>query len=623
MRRPLVRLRSRTTSRTAAPILPKATIPGLLAVILFMAAGCEHDPVVLEEHPISGQDGLGWTSQSLYLEVDDGVRIALDIHLPRGYPGGDEFPTILELTRYWRHRGGGLSYPIRRATTRGFAYVVMDERGTGASFGAWPSPLSDRALEDAKQVIDWIVDQDWSNGRVGATGVSYPGMASQQLAAAGHPALRAIVPQSDTYDQYEDLLFPGGVFNEAFIQAWSDLVFAMDRNSTLEYEGSVYTLSPVQSDPTGDLLDQAIAGHGGNLRVFEAVANVTFRDDPVVAGMTLDDISTHRRIGDLASSGVAIYHWGSWMDGGSADGVIRQFMESPVPQRATIGSWTHDLWGNANPFSPRGSPASPGGDQQWEEALNFFEDVLLKDKPLPDRTLRYFTMGENLWKSTSTWPVPGTEMLRLYLAEGGGLTESAPSTETGADPYEVDFEAESSPTSRWLSPLGIDAWYQNRITDDQRLLVYETPPLAEDLEVTGYPVVDLHLASSHTDGAFFVYLEDVDPNGPVRYITEGVLRGIHRKVSVDPSPWTRPTPYHSFRSEDAQPLVPGEVAELALGMHPTSVLFRAGHRIRIAIAGHDASAFRRVPAEGTPEILVQRNSRFPSYIELPVVRDPS
>jgi putative CocE/NonD family hydrolase len=595
----------------------------ILATAFCLATACEHNDVFLEEHPISGQEGSGWTSESLYLEMDDGVRIALDVHLPRYFPGGTEYPTILELTRYWRHRGGSLSYAIRRSATRGFAYVVMDERGTGASFGDWPSPLSDRALEDAKQVIDWIIAQDWSNGRVGATGVSYPGMASQQLAASGHPALRAIVPQSDTYDMYEGLLFPGGIFNEAFMRDWSDLVFAMDRNFTLDHNGDTHTLSPVDSDPEGELLSQAIAGHAGNLDIYDAVETVTFRDDPAVLGMNLDDISTHRRIDGLIASQVAVYHWGSWIDGGTADGVIRQFMESTGPHRATIGSWTHGLWGNTNPFVQRGTPPSPEGDKQWEEALNFFEDILRKDKPLADRTLRYFTLGENVWKSTSTWPVPGTEMLRFYLAEGGALSTSAPSSGSGEDLYEVDFEAESSPNSRWLSPMGIDAWYENRITRDQQLLVYETPPLAEDLEVTGYPVVNLQVASSHTDGAFFVYLEDVDPAGPVRYITEGLLRGIHRKVSEDPGRWIRPTPYHSFRSEDAMPLVPGEVARLEFGMHPTSVLFRAGHRIRIAIAGHDASALRRIPAQGTPLLRVQRNSTFPSYIDLPVIRDPS
>jgi predicted acyl esterase len=106
----------------------------------------------------------------------------------------------------------------------------------------------------------------------------------------------------------------------------------------------------------------------------------------------------------------------------------------------------------------------------------------------------------------------------------------------------------------------------------------------------------------------------------VRYVTEGILRAIHRRVGTDPAEWKRPIPYHSYRSEDAEPLVPGQVTELSFGLHPTSVMVPVGHRIRIAIAGHDSSVFKRVPETGTPEITIQRNSVHPSYIELPVVR---
>ena len=116
--------------------------------------------------------------------------------------------------------------------------------------------------------------------------------------------------------------------------------------------------------------------------------------------------------------------------------------------------------------------------------MNFFDDILRKDKPLSDRTLRYFTWGRTSGSPRPPGPSPGQRCVRFYLTEGGGLSESAPSSDKGEDPYVVDFEAESSPNSRWVSPLGIDAWYENRIVRDQRLLVYETPPLTEDLEVT-------------------------------------------------------------------------------------------------------------------------------------------
>jgi len=592
------------------------------SVLLLNSTACDHDPTVLAQHEIDQGFATGIASSSLYVEMNDGVRIAIDVHLPEGIAGVTRFPALIEITRYWRDRGGELSYLVRRAVQRGYAYVVVDERGTGASFGAWPYPLQERALEDGRQVIDWILDQPWSNGLVGATGVSYPGMAAQQLAALGHPALKAIVPMSDTYDLYEDLLFPGGVYNETFTKTWSDLVFALDRLPELDMGEATFRLQPVDGDASGVLLSEAQAQHGGNTHFHEAIRDNAFRDDIVAGGMTLDDLSTISRIDDLGGDKVAVYNWGSWMDAGSADGVIREFMESTGPRRAVIGSWSHDLGNNASPFSPaEGHSSIPQIASQWEEALNFFDDALKKGKALQGRVLRYMTLNTNQWKSTSEWPIQGTEMVPFYLAEGGELSRLAPTPQTGEDSYVVDFEAASSDDPRWMAPLFGETWYENRRFEEQKLLVYETAPLTQALEVTGYPVVHLRLNSTHTDGAFFVYLENVDPNGRVKYVTEGILRGIHRKVGDDPSTWDRPIPYHSYRSEDAQPMVPGEVMELSFGLHPTSVLFREGHRIRIAIAGHDGSAFRRVPSEGTPELKVQRNSVYPSFIELPVIRN--
>jgi putative CocE/NonD family hydrolase len=584
--------------------------------------GCDHDVTILERHEIGSGDATGVASSSFYLEMEDGASIAVDVHIPQGVPGVERFPTLVELTRYWRDRGADLSYLAQRAVTRGFVYVIVDERGTGASFGKWPTPLGDRALEDARRIVDWILDQPWSNGLVGATGVSYPGMAAQQLAAFGHPALKAIVPMSDTYDLYEDLVFPGGIYNEGFTRNWSDIVFAMDRLPSVEVEGNLFRLQPVDSDPEGVLLSEAQSQHDENTHLHEAIAGNDYRDDPVVNGETLDDWSTRSRASEIDANGVAVYNWGSWMDSGSADGVIRAFMESTGPRRAVIGAWTHDLERNASPFaSGSGQLAIPQIAAQWEEALNFFDDILKKEKPLQGRALRYMTLNTNEWKSTEEWPIPGTEMVPFYLAEGGVLSQLPPTGPGGEDEYLVDFEARSSQDPRWLGPLFGDTWYRSRILEDRKLLVYETAPLATDMEVTGYPVVHLHLSSTHEDGAFFVYLEDVDQSGRVRYVTEGILRGIHRKVGEDPSTWKRPIPYHSYRSEDARPMVPGEVTTLSFGLHPTSTLFREGHRIRIAIAGHDASVFRRIPAEGTPELRVQRNDRYPSYVELPVIRE--
>jgi uncharacterized protein len=109
------------------------------------------------------------------------------------------------------------------------------------------------------------------------------------------------------------------------------------------------------------------------------------------------------------------------------------------------------------------------------------------------------------------------------------------------------------------------------------------------------PVVSLFVTSTHADGAFFVYLEDIDENGQVTYLTEGQLRALHRRISSEPSPVKLPVPYHSFMKKDAMPLKPGEIAELRFGLQPVSVLVKKGYRLRVAIAGHDKDTFIRIP----------------------------
>ena len=113
--------------------------------------------------------------------------------------------------------------------------------------------------------------------------------------------------------------------------------------------------------------------------------------------------------------------------------------------------------------------------------------------------------------------------------------------------------------------------------------------------------------------------EDVAPDSRVTYLTEGILRALHRKVSDKQPPYKVFGPYHSYEREDAEPLTPGEIATLPITLIPTSVLVRKGHRLRLALAGADASAFVRLPAEGDPLITVSCGAEQPSWIDLPVM----
>jgi putative CocE/NonD family hydrolase len=582
------------------------------------------------------------TTRSLYVPMRDGVKIAIDVNLPRDLPPGTKIPTVLITARYWRsfqlrlEQPGKVPMGPRPAIadfliSYGYAVVTVDVRGSGASFGTWQTIFSPTEIEDIGQVVAWIIDQPWSNGAVGAIGTSYEGTTAE-LTAVGHPAaVGAVVPQEIEFDLYTDITFPGGILNEWFIKVWDDTNRQLDGNQVPREWGFTARLfvkgvRPVDGDQDRAQLQQAIAEHRNNTDVYEAAHGITYRDDPFGSqGVTLDDMSLFRYQDDIERSGAVIFGWGSWVDSAMANTVLRRFINFRNPQRAVIGAWSHNLETHGSPYGKPKAPPVPALDAQWQESLRFFDRHLMgmHDETVSDKVLFYFTMGEEAWKMTTVWPPAGSTTRRWYLAQDGQLSQEPPRSESGADTYTVDFEATTGKNNRWHTPDGITpVIYKDRATIDRRLLTYTSPPLIEDTEITGHPVVTLQVASTATDGAFYVYLEDVDERGRVTYVTEGQLRAIHRKVSPAPPPYKMLVPYHSFKKKDALPLVPGEVAELTFGLLPTSVLIRKGHRIRIAIGGHDKDTFERIPAEGTPVLSVQRNSIYASYVDLPIVKRP-
>jgi uncharacterized protein len=138
--------------------------------------------------------------------------------------------------------------------------------------------------------------------------------------------------------------------------------------------------------------------------------------------------------------------------------------------------------------------------------------------------------------------------------------------------------------------------------------------LPADVHVLGFPVVTMRLTTSGTDGAVYVYLEEVDPDGHVSYLTEGCLRFVHRETTGPAEPMRLGVP-RTFARPDALRVVPGNLMGLTVQLLPVSAVVLAGHRIRVAIAGHDASCFTRYgPAEETFTLRLGNDSR----LDLPV-----
>lgn len=597
------------------------------------------------------------TTQSLHVAMRDGTQIAADVMRPAGLPPEEKLPTVLFIARYWRSFALRGPTPRNRAPVgprnplpafllaRGYAVVIADSRGSGASTGSTPYPFSPEEIRDYGELVDWVVEQPWSDGRVGATGISYEGIAAELLTTTQREAVKVVVPQQADIDQYAEFLFPGGIRNEWMVNAWQRTNEKLDRNeippewSPGDREGyslihrvvgrlSMILLKgvrPVDEDPEGSLLAKAIADHRDNADVAAYARTVTYRDDPFGAsGVSIDDLSTIRYQEEIQHSGTPLFTWGSWLDGSTADGVLRRFVSYSNPQRAVIGAWSHGYVNHGSPYRSPTTHLEPRIEELWQELVDYF-DLHLKGRTasrLQGKELFYFTMGEEEWKVTDLWPPKGATTERWYLADAAGLDREPPKEESASDRYTVDFEATTGRSNRWRTQDGVTkVIYGDRAQGHGRLLTYTSPPLAEDMEVTGHPVITLHVASTHSDGAFYVYLEDVDEEGRAVYLTEGQLRAIHRRVSDASPPLRTFVPHRSFRREDALPLEPGEVAELRFGLLPVSARIPEGHRLRVAIAGHDAHTFLRIPEEGTPTVTVHRSRAHPSHIEVPVVKE--
>jgi hypothetical protein len=577
--------------------------------------------------------------QSVYVPAGDGVRLAVDVWLPveRTAVGG-RVGTVMRVTRY--HRAEAPREPGPEADTNaaagdlfnraGFALVVADARGTGASFGMRTGELAEREIKDYGELIGWIAAQPWSNGRVGVYGTSYEGQAAELTAGLGHPHLVAVAALFSPYDPYRELFYPGGCGTDGRYARWmyqsqlkDGVAGALDRLAAVTGQPAeaITMPSPVKpvDGPNGPaLLKSAIGEHQSNADGHALMGRVPFRDDRV-AGLDWEATAPAASGPATASPGVPMLVRAGWLDGGFAAGALARFVTRASHQQVEIGPWGHGGGSFADTLRPFGAvdhdPLSP--ESQDRRLVEFFARYLERDgKPGGPSTLTFGTLGTGTWQAVTSWPPAGTGTQRWYLGsmdQGSGLAREA--GPAGTVTHRVDVTASTGATNRWLAiDLGRAPAYPGRRHSDDSLLTFTSEPLAADVHVLGFPVVTLRLATSGTDGAVYVYLEDVDPGGDVSYLTEGCLRLLHRRTAGPADPVRLGVP-RTFARSDALRVVPGNPMDLTVPLLPVSAVVPAGHRVRVAVAGHDASCFTRYgPAEETFTLRLGSDS----HLDLPV-----
>jgi hypothetical protein len=234
------------------------------------------------------------------------------------------------------------------------------------------------------------------------------------------------------------------------------------------------------------------------------------------------------------------------------------------------------------------------------------------------RVLHYYTLNEGRWHTTTTWPVPGTRPVTLYLGRGRTLRQRR--TAAGTNRLTLDPTAGTGPLDRWNTNLtGEAVVYPNRAAVDRKLLAYTSPPLNTATQVTGLGRVSLDVTgiSGVANGSLYAYLEDVAPNGRVTYVTEGELALADRAVAPerDNPAWRKLRTPRTFSRTDSTPFPEGTPQQVTFDLLPTSVLFHARDRIRITIAAADPDSFQMMPADGEATYTIANGSS----VELPVV----
>ncbi|MEO3876625.1 CocE/NonD family hydrolase [Nonomuraea sp. B12E4] len=570
---------------------------------------------------------------SSYVTMTDGTRLAVDLWT---WDQHQRRPTIVWLTRYWRRSTGAkpVSETFRDAiayfTDAGYAFLVVDVRGTGASFGTRPTEWAPEEIEDYGTIIRWAADQPWSNGAVATLGTSYPGNAAELAAIASDGALRAVVPRFTDFTEYLHAFRPGGLVNTVISDTWIALTQALDRNNDPAAPELADALppgdsvAPVDGDD-GTLLAEAVAEHRANGDLRQVLEVLEHSDDPFTAGdlaATLEDVSISGLWPKIDARRVPSMHWASWYDGGTADSVITRFLTYHTPIVGITGAWNHGASTNANPFGARDeAPPEPSRAAQYA-AIDAFLRPLLGDEPgsPPEQVLEYFTVGADTWRTTTTWPPAGHKPWNLFLAEGNSLTSEA-SPADGVDIYQVELATTTGIKNRWHTQLGAPLDYGDRRRTDEALLVYDSAPLDSDLELTGTPIANLQIALDGHDAAIFTYLESVAPDGTVTMLSDGRVRLSLAGSERDDATYPGPTP--TFTKATRNPAIPGEQRLVRITLHPLSALVPRGHRLRFAVAGADAETFSPLPADqASTRITIHREPQKPSYVSVPRISDP-
>ncbi|WP_084265424.1 CocE/NonD family hydrolase [Actinomadura macra] len=600
----------------------------LVAAAVVLLGGVAAVPGAAADAPQKAEECEFSVQKDVPATMRDGTVLRSNVFTPKGT---GEFPVILMRLPY--NKEGALSFvygPPDRYAKACYLVVVQDVRGEYKSDGTFYPYRSE--AEDGYDAIEWSAALPHSNGKVGMYGFSYPGLTQWLPATLTPPHLVTIAPAFTSSDIYDGWTYEGGALYQSFIQDWllsfltggvtsklpdgAKLRAEMNQASK-DLHAKWYRHQPLNNFPPLYPGDNRIAPY-----YFDWIDHPS--DDDYWKRWSIRTKYPQVKVPSL--------NFGGWSDI-FLNGTVENFAGmraqggSEVARQGTqliVGPWTHggsDRKVGDVDFGPEAVVAVGDLHLRWfDHWLKGIDNGVDKDPPV-----KVFVMGANKWRTADSWPIPGTANTTYYLhskgdantANGGGtLDTTAPATDEKADQYQYD-PANPVPSvgGRFQSSVPGGPRDQRSVEQRPDVLVYSTPRLTKDTEVTGPISVTLYARSSAKDTDWTAKLTDVQPDGTSMLVRDGIQRARYR-VSL----------------EKPELITPGEVYKYTIKLWPTSNMFKAGHRIRLEISSSNFPMYDRNPNTGgkfgtdtttqPASQTVLHDPEHPSSITLPIMPAP-
>jgi putative CocE/NonD family hydrolase len=498
--------------------------------------------------------------------------------------------------------------------------VCQDARGRFGSDGQWESFVSFDTHDgrDGYDTVEWAAKLPGSTGKVGTFGASYNAFLQWRTAALAPPSLVCMSAQSIPA-RYPDLEGMGSIKPGRRLQWWYGSMTPDMRKRS----GNPGT----KANADGKKLWREESEKWLHFLPWLELPKTFWEEetDAVHAWLknpALDPWALHEGIPNVTVPNLNAIGWFDHCNGNlllDTETFARSKTEVARNRSHTIvGPWSHTGRGGRTVGKIDFGPEAAVNLHQAE--LKWF-DYWLKGKgeaPAGAKPFRIFVMGDGTWRDEPAWPLERAVTKSLYLASGGKantpagdgrLVEKAPAERTTD---EFDYDPENPvPTLYTAAAFTVPA-DQSPLADRQDILVYQSEPLTERLEVTGNPVVELFAATSAPDTDFFARLIDVAPDGTNFDVSLGMVRARYRNGL-----------------ENEELVEPGEVVRYEIVLNPTSIAFQPGHRIRLDITSSDFPNFDRshntaANPNADPELKVARQSVFSggktaTVLKLPVI----